>query len=441
MNVIDKISEKMLPIAARMNNQRHLTAIRDSFIGTMPLIMTASLFTLLNSLVFSNTAVQKVIDLSSLASLAVMASNGTLGIIAILVAYNIGVNLSEWYVNNHKLKAEGFSSTNAGGLAVSLMFLMMPATGTVGLTSGKTAEATGIWLQNLTGSGGLFVAMFASLIGTELFIRFSKIEKLKIHMPDGVPPAVASTFNSLIPEILVLLVVIIPTYMLTTMTSLSIPDILTVIIQKPLQGLVLSGPGMIVIQLVSDILWVFGLHGSSILSPITTAPQLASIQQNMEAFNAGKTVPNIVNAPFIGAYGLLGGGGCMLALVIALFIVSNNAGQRSIAKLASAPVIFNISEPIMFGLPVVMNPIFMIPAALIPSINLTIAYVLTSMNLVGRFVAITPWIAPIGIQTWLGTAGNIPAVLLTFALLILDVVIYIPFVVVSNKVRTHEELN
>lgn len=441
MNVIDKISEKMLPIAARMNNQRHLTAIRDSFIGTMPLIMTASLFTLLNSLVFSNTAVQKVIDLSSLASLAVMASNGTLGIIAILVAYNIGVNLSEWYVNNHKLKAEGFSSTNAGGLAVSLMFLMMPATGTVGLTSGKTAEATGIWLQNLTGSGGLFVAMFASLIGTELFIRFSKIEKLKIHMPDGVPPAVASTFNSLIPEILVLLVVIIPTYMLTTMTSLSIPDILTVIIQKPLQGLVLSGPGMIVIQLVSDILWVFGLHGSSILSPITTAPQLASIQQNMEAFNAGKTVPNIVNAPFIGAYGLLGGGGCMLALVIALFIVSNNAGQRSIAKLASAPVIFNISEPIMFGLPVVMNPIFMIPAALIPSINLTIAYVLTSMNLVGRFVAITPWIAPIGIQTWLGTAGNIPAVLLTFALLILDVVIYIPFVMVSNKVRTHEELN
>ncbi|KRM78744.1 PTS system, lactose cellobiose IIC component family protein [Lapidilactobacillus dextrinicus DSM 20335] len=441
MNVIDKISEKMLPIAARMNNQRHLTAIRDSFIGTMPLIMTASLFTLLNSLVFSNTAVQKVIDLSSLASLAVMASNGTLGIIAILVAYNIGVNLSEWYVNNHKLKAEGFSSTNAGGLAVSLMFLMMPATGTVGLTSGKTAEATGIWLQSLTGSGGLFVAMFASLIGTELFIRFSKIEKLKIHMPDGVPPAVASTFNSLIPEILVLLVVIVPTYMLTTMTSLSIPDILTVIIQKPLQGLVLSGPGMIVIQLVSDILWVFGLHGSSILSPITTAPQLASIQQNMEAFNAGKTVPNIVNAPFIGAYGLLGGGGCMLALVIALFIVSNNSGQRSIAKLASAPVIFNISEPIMFGLPVVMNPIFMIPAALLPSINLTIAYVLTSMNLVGRFVAITPWIAPIGIQTWLGTAGNIPAVLLTFALLILDVVIYIPFVMVSNKVRTHEELN
>lgn len=433
MKFVDKLSDKLLPVAAKLNNQRHLTSIRDSFIVTMPLIMAASLFILLNALLFSNAAVNKVVDLSRFADLAVLVNNGTLGILAILVAYNIGANLSEWYLKNTSIKEGAFSPIHAGGLSVALMFIMMPVTSDVPLLSGKVAKATGVYLQSMTSSSGLFLAMISGILGTELFVRLSKFDKLKIKMPDGVPPAVASTFNSLIPEMLVIIIVAIPVFAITSMSGKSIPDWVNIIIQTPLRGLVLSAPGMIVIQFISDTLWVFGLHGSSILSPITTAPQLQSIQENMQAFAAHKAIPNIVNAPFLSSYGLLGGGGCMLPLIIAIFIISKRSDYRSIAKLAVAPSMFNIAEPIMFGLPVVMNPIFMIPAAIVPSLNLIIAYFLTSIGFAGKMVAMAPWITPPIIQTWVSTAGNIPATILTVALFVMDTFIYIPFVLAGNK--------
>lgn len=439
MTWTDRLANRLAPLAGKLNKQRHLMAIRDSFIVTMPLIMAASVFVLLNALLFSNEAVNKVVNLSKLSDLAVMVNNATLGILAILVAYNIGVNLANWYVENEKVNSKAFNPTHAGGLSVSLMFLMMPVRNQVTLISGKTAIATDAFPQSLTSSSGLFLAMFAGLVGTELFMHFSKFDKLQIHMPASVPPAVGSTFNSLIPEVLVIIVLVIPIYLITTISGKSIPDIISVIIQTPLKGLVLSGPGMILIQFISDLLWVFGLHGSSILSPITVAPQLQSIQENIIAFSKHQPIPNIVNAPFIGSYGLLGGGGCVMALIIAIFIVSKKKETRDVAKLAIGPSIFNIAEPIMFGLPVVMNPIFMIPAALIPSINLTFAYILTKIGLLGKMVAISPWITPPILQTWISTAGNIPATLFTICLLVMDVLIYIPFVVVSSKASDMQE--
>ncbi|MCP0887109.1 PTS transporter subunit EIIC [Ligilactobacillus sp. WILCCON 0076] len=439
MSLTDKISAKLVPVAAKLNGQRHLTAIRDSFIVTMPLIMAASVFILLNALLFSNAAVNKIIDLSKLADLATMTNNATLGILAILVAYNIGINLATWYEANGNINSKAFTPNHAGGLSVCLMFLMMPIQTTVTLTSGKTAAVTGIYSQDLTSSSGLFLAMFAGILGTEIFVRLSKVEKLRIKMPDSVPPAVASTFNSLIPEVLVIIMVAIPIYLIKAFTGMSIPDIITIVIQTPLKGLVLSGVGMIVIQFISDTLWVFGLHGSSILSPITVAPQLESIQENMQAFAAHKTIPNIVNAPFLGSYGMLGGGGCVLALLIAIFLVSKRKEQKDIAKLAIGPSLFNIAEPVMFGLPVVMNPIFMIPTAIIPSINLSLAYMLTKIGILGKMVAISPWITPPVLQTWISTAGNIPATVFTILLLIMDILIYIPFVIASNKVNQSED--
>lgn len=432
---VEKLSNKLLPVAAKLNNQRHLTAIRDSFIVTMPLIMAASIFILLNALLFSNATVNKIVDLSKLSNLAVLVNNGTLGILAILVAYNIGTNLSQWYISNGKVAEGAFSPIHAGGLSVALMFIMMPVTSDVALLNGKVAQASGVYLQSMTSSSGLFLAMIAGLIGTELFIKFSKIEKLKIKMPDSVPPAVGSTFNSLIPEMLVIIVAVIPVFILTTVFNKSIPDLINLAIQAPLKSFVLSAPGMLFIQFISDTLWVFGMHGSSILSPITTAPQLQSIQENMQAFAAHQSIPNIVNAPFIGSYGLLGGGGCMLPLLLAIVIVSKRSDYKNVAKLAIAPSFFNIAEPVMFGLPVVMNPMFMIPAAIVPSLNLVIAYILTSIGLVGKMVAISPWITPPIIQTWVSTAGNIPATLLTAALFVMDIIIFMPFVMASNKAQ------
>lgn len=435
MSFVDKLSEKLLPIVSKMNNQRHLLAIRDSFIITMPLVMAASVMVLLNALIFSNAFVQQWIDLSFLANLASIVNNGTMSILAIVVCYNIGWNLANHYIRSGEMNDPAFSAVHAGVLSVAVMFILMPLKSSVTLVDGSTAEATGVFLQSLTSSSGLATAMIASIVGTELFMKLAKIKKLKIKMPDGVPPAVATSFNSLVPETAVILLFAIFVFLLDKFAGLDFPSLIELAIQTPLKAFVLSVPGILFLQFFSDFLWVFGMHGSSILAPIRQAPLLQSIQENMDAFSAGKEIPNIITEPFTNAFGLIGGGGCILPLVIAILWVSKRQEQRQIAKFGLTTCLFNITEPVMFGLPVVMNPIYMIPCALIPSINLVIAYVATSVGLIEKTVAAAPWITPPVIQSFIATGGDVKAAILTVLLIILDVFLFVPFVLAANKAR------
>lgn len=435
MSIVDNLSEKLLPIVSKMNNQRHLLAIRDSFIITMPLVMTASIMVLLNALIFSNATIQQFVDLSSLADLAVIVNNGTMSILSVVVCYNIGWNLANHYIRSGEMNDPAFSAVHAGVLSVALLFILMPVKSVVTLTDGSTAEATGVFMQSLTSSSGLSTAMIASLIGTELFMKLAKIKRIKIKMPDGVPPAVATSFNSLIPEIAVILIFAIFVFALNGLTGLDFPSLIELIIQTPLKAFVLSVPGILFLQFFSDFLWVFGMHGSSILAPIRQAPLLQSIQENMDAFAAGREIPNIITEPFTNAFGLIGGGGCILPLVIAILWVSKRQEQRKIAKFGLTTCLFNITEPVMFGLPVVMNPIFMIPCALIPSINLIIAYFATSIGVIEKTVAAAPWITPPVFQAFIATGGDIKAAILTVLLIVLDIFLFVPFVLAANKVR------
>ena len=438
MKVVDRLSEKMLPIVSKMSSQRHLLAIRDSFIVTMPLVMAASVMVLLNALIFSNATVQRLRDLSPLAELASIVNNGTMSILAIIVCYNIGWNLATHYIQTGVIDDPSFSPVHAGILSTAVMFILMPLSSTVTLMDGNTAEATGVFLQRLTSSSGLATAMIAALVSTELFIKLAKMKSFKIRMPEGVPPAVATSFNSLVPEIVVILFFSVVVFTLNHTTGLNVPQLIELAIQTPLKAFVLSVPGILFLQFFSDFLWVFGMHGSSILAPIRQAPLLQSIQENMDAFSVGKEIPNIITEPFTNAFGLIGGGGCILPLVIAILWASKRQEQRSIAKFGLTTCLFNITEPIMFGLPVVMNPIYMIPCAIIPSINLVIAYAATSLGIISKTVAAAPWITPPVIQSFIATGGDIRAAVLTVILIILDVFLFLPFVLAANKAKLAE---
>lgn len=438
MKVVDRLSEKMLPIVSKMSSQRHLLAIRDSFIVTMPLVMAASVMVLLNALIFSNATVQRILDLSPLAELASIVNNGTMSILAIIVCYNIGWNLATHYIQTGVIDDPSFSPVHAGILSTAVMFILMPLSSTVTLMDGNTAEATGVFLQSLTSSSGLATAMIAALVSTELFIKLAKMKSFKIRMPEGVLPAVATSFNSLVPEIVVILFFSVVVFTLNHTTGLNVPQLIELAIQTPLKAFVLSVPGILFLQFFSDFLWVFGMHGSSILAPIRQAPLLQSIQENMDAFSVGKEIPNIITEPFTNAFGLIGGGGCILPLVIAILWASKRQEQRSIAKFGLTTCLFNITEPIMFGLPVVMNPIYMIPCAIIPSINLVIAYAATSLGIISKTVAAAPWITPPVIQSFIATGGDIRAAVLTVILIILDVFLFLPFVLAANKAKLAE---
>ena len=428
--MLDKIANKLLPIATKLSSQRHLSAVKDSFIISMPLVMGASLFILLNALGvnFFKT------DLFS--GIAEVVNQGTLGVLSILIAFTTASHLAEYYIRNKsELAGSGFTPMHAGGLAVALMFMLMPVTQSVVIDGLKDpAVITGMFAQSMTSSSGLIYSLLTALVGTEIFVRFASFKRLRIKMPDTVPPAIANSFNALIPELITITIFALVVFGLDKCFGLTVPELITAIISKPLNAFVLSSPGLIFLQFISDLLWVFGIHGSPILSPIRTAPMLDALSQNIAASGAGQPIPNVVTEPFMNMYGLIGGGGCILALIIAVFIVSKRKDHKTVAKLGLIPSLFNISEPIMFGLPVVMNPIFMIPAIIVPSINLIIAYILTNMDLVGRVVAQVPWITPPGFYAFFATGGDIMAAILSLALLALDVLIYIPFVKVSNKV-------
>lgn len=438
MKVVDRLSEKMLPIVSKMSSQRHLLAIRDSFIVTMPLVMAASVMVLLNALIFSNATVQRILDLSPLAELASIVNNGTMSILAIIVCYNIGWNLATHYIQTGVIDDPSFSPVHAGILSTAVMFILMSLSSTVTLMDGNTAEATGVFLQSLTSSSGLATAMIAALVSTELFIKLAKMKSFKIRMPEGVQPAVATSFNSLVPEIVVILFFSVVVFTLNHTTGLNVPQLIELAIQTPLKAFVLSVPGILFLQFFSDFLWVFGMHGSSILAPIRQAPLLQSIQENMDAFSVGKEIPNIITEPFTNAFGLIGGGGCILPLVIAILWASKRQEQRSIAKFGLTTCLFNITEPIMFGLPVVMNPIYMVPCAIIPSINLIIAYAATSLGIISKTVAAAPWITPPVIQSFIATGGDIRAAVLTVILIVLDVFLFLPFVLAANKAKLAE---
>lgn len=424
---IDKFVDKIMPVVGKIAGQRHLCAIRDGFIALMPLIITASVFVLLNSIILdsSNGILKGIANFDKYKEIGVIANNATLGILAILLAFTLSYNLAKSY------SQDGLSEAVIG---VACMATLLPQA--ITLVPNGASEAitlSGVISNSNISSSGLFLAIIGGILGTELFIRLSRNEKLKIKLPESVPYGVAKSFNVMIPSIITITLFATLVFIINLVSNESIPDLITKVIQAPLQNLVQTSLGMIVITTISNLLWAFGIHGSSILSPITSPTFLAAMQENMDAYSAGIEIPHIVTEQFINSYSLLGGGGCIIALIIAIFISSKREEYKQIAKLGTLPSIFNISEPVMFGLPVVLNPIFILPVVLVPAINLIIAYYATSIGLVEKTVAMVPWTTPPVLSAFLATGGDWKAGVLSFLLLVLSVLIYIPFVLMSNK--------
>lgn len=435
MSFTDKLSRWLMPFASKMANQKHLVAMRDSFIDIMPIIMVNSLFILLNSLVFSN-----VPSLNFLSDLAFMVNNGTMGVMTLFLTFIIGYRLANYYIKQGNIEAKYFNPIHAGILSLALALIMFPLVNPVTPVGAETSvEVSGVYLQTLTSSGGMFVGIIAALLGTELLLKISKNKRFRITMPEGVPPAVADSFNSLIPECLVVIIFATVTFTFVKTTGMTVPSVVEKIISAPLQYAMESPLGLFVVQLFTQVLWFFGLHGQNIVSSVTSPSMLTAIQQNIDAFAAGDAIPNIVTNPWIGMYTLLGGTGAILPLLIAIFIGSKRKDYREISKIGLLPSIFNISEPIMFGVPVVMNPFFAIPFICVPLINLAIAYPLTALGVVAKSVVIPPWILPPILTAWVTTAGDIPATLLSAALFALDIFLYLPFVIASNRALKNNE--
>ena len=197
-------------------------------------------------------------------------------------------------------------------------------------------------------------------------------------------------------------------------------------------------PGYLFLIFMTTLLWTFGIHGTQTLKAIYDPILLAAFAENEAAYAAGTAIPNIICTPFLSCFSIITGAGITGGLVIAILLFSKREDYRAIAKLEVPCAIFNINEPLIFGLPIVMNPILAIPFMIAPAVSATFAYFMTSIGFAGRMVVNSPWTTPAGLMGFLSSGGSVGAAITQLICICLAAVVYAPFVLISNKQQAAE---
>lgn len=431
MNGSNTFVDKMLNFANKFSSQRHISAIRDGFVTLIPITIVASFWVLINNLILSptNGLLKNVAGAARWSDLGNQVYNATLGIMALMIAVTVGYKLAVSY---------GEEGLIGGVMALAAYIVVLPAQIILTDVNGESFTAAATLTQTQTSATGMFLAIVAALLSVTLLCKFTQMEKLKIKMPESVPPSIAKSFNVLIPIFLVTLILGLVEVGIVWILNTDIPTLISKFFQAPLVASFQSIGGLLIYVCLSNLLWSFGLHGAFILGSIGEPILLTALQENMDALKAGLDLPHIVTKPFLDAFGWMGGGGMIICMVIAILIGSKREDYRSITKVGLIPSLFNVSEPLMFGLPVVFNPLLGIPLVLVPAVTMTIAYYATSLGLIAKTSVLIPWTTPPILSGYLATNGDWRASILQIILIAIGVLIYLPFVKMLNKANTLE---
>lgn len=430
----DGFVSKIIAISGKINNNKIISSIQEAFIVLNPFIILASIATLFTSLICSPKAgLATVPGFEFLVSWSPMWSGiyyGCLNLIALLLAFNMAHSLAKRY---------GVDPLFGGFLGLISYVCMSPTAFPVMGADGVIA--TGL-SQDVTGSMGMFYAMVIAVFAILLYSRLAKVKQFEIKMPDSVPSNVGKAFSSLIPTCLTIIILCAVRFAFFSFTGMELNELVYKVLQAPLGAIVQTPFGFIGIALFTSLFWVFGIHGTAVTSAVTKPLFLAALTKNIDLVNAGMAPTEIVTKPFNVLFGGLGGFGCTLGLIAAILLFSKREDERAIAKLALPAGIFEINEPIIFGLPIVMNPVYMIPFILAPVLGSTIGFLATKIGIMPITYIDVPWVTPPFINAFLATGGSITAVLVQVVAFAAIVMLYAPFVRISNKVAEKQaEMN
>lgn len=410
------MEEKFIPVAGRIGSQRHLAAIRDGFVGIMPIVLAGTIAVLLN-----NTIGSWIPAIGNI--LTPINGNvwwGTLAMLGLLVTFSIGYNLAKSYSEDGLV---------AGIISVAAFITTLPQ------AHGDAGWGYIHW--GFLDANGIFTGMIVALIATEIFVKLTK-KGLTIKMPDTVPPAVGKSFAAIIPGFIALMFFGTLTLILGKTEAGSLFALVFNLIQKPLMAITQGMAAVIIMPILMNLLWFFGIHGANIFEPIMQSVYLPALSANYDAVMAGGQAPHLITKAFFDSFVHLGGSGATLAIIIAIFIVVRKRQEyREVAKLSLPLGVFQINESVIYGLPIVLNPIMFIPFLLVPGILSTIAYLATASGLVPVTYVQIPWISPVGIGAFMATGakgfGSVMAALLALVNLAVATLIYLPFVAAAER--------
>lgn len=244
--------------------------------------------------------------------------------------------------------------------------------------------------------------MIFGFISTIIYAKLMR-RNIIIKMPDSVPPAVSKAFAAIIPALVALYVVGIIDWAFFKITNMDVITWISKTIQEPLLSLSQGYGAVLLVTFLVQLLWFFGIHGPNVLAPVLESLWGTAQLQNISAAQEGAKLPFEWVRGSFDAYVWMGGSGGTLVLIIALLMFSKRADARTVAKLSLAPGIFNINEPIMFGLPIVLNTIYLIPFLIAPMVMVTIAYFATTLGIVGPVKIAVVWVMPPLLNSFLAT--------------------------------------
>jgi len=397
--LFELLDRYLIPFMTRLSEQRHLRAVRDGIISTIPLIIVGSFFLIIAFPPIPSLAAA----VKPYAAKILLPFRLTMGLMALYAAQSIGYHLARSY------KLDGV----AGGMLAMVAFLLtnVPVT--------YEDRGLALLMENL-GGGSMFVAIVMSVFAVEV-LRFAKTRRLTIKLPDGMPDSVARSFEALIPAAMIIPAV----WTIRNVLNFDIHQFVLTLFQP----LVLAGntlAGVLIPIVLITLLWVTGIHGDSVVGSVARPIWLVLLDQNIAAAAAGQPVPNIAPEPFFHWFVWIGGSGVTIGLVL-LMLFSKAPYLKSMGRATLLPSICNINEPVVFGVPVMLNPLLAVPFLLGSVMIGTLSYFVMQLGLVNKPYILVPWTLPAPIGAYLATGGDWRAILLVLANIALTTALYYPF--------------
>lgn len=366
------------------------------------------------------TAILGVKDATVWQSAITTINNAGMNLGAILATVFIAYNLSKEY-------KEIIDPIYGTALTIGIYFLMIPW---------QTVDGSLVVSTSYFGTGSLIVGILLALVIPELYRYLMEVDVLKIKLPPQVPPMVADSFSSLIPMAIISIIFLALKLLIGVTPYGDIHTMINTIIGGPLTVLTGSVWGYLVALFLTNLLWILGIHGSSIILGGVLAPFLIMLSdQNRLAAQAGSVLPNIITNEFNTFIGGVG-----LYICIACLIVCKNKQTKPLCKMALVPAIFGIHEPLVFGLPIMYNIYFAIPYVVLPILGTILTYIVQTLGWVAKLNGTgVPWTSPVGIYGFLATGGHISGFVWQVILGVIYTLICIPFAKAFDRSKLKEE--
>lgn len=421
------LNEKVIPKIMEFVNTKAMIALKNGLLYSMPVMMIGAVFLLISN--FPLAVVTDALNNAGITPILNQATDCTFSIIALIAAIGIAYT----YVKN-----EGYNGLPAGIISLCTYLIFQPSS-----VLGQDGSSIGVIMKTWTGGQGMIAAIVSGLLVGWIYSVFLK-KNITIKMPAGVPEGVSAAFTALIPGMVLVAGATVVYAVFKLGFGITPIEWIYKVLQLPLQGLTDSFGGVIAMGFIIPFFWFFGIHGSTLIGDGIMGPLLlANSAANQAILDAGLelTLANgghIVTKQFLDQFMVVTGSGITIGLVLYMAVFAKSKQLKEIGKLGLIPSFFNVNEPVLFGTPIVLNPMLAVPFMIMPILAGAIQYFAIYFGLCPMYGGVVvPWTTPVVISGFL--VGGWRTALLQVVILVLSFFVYLPFIKAVDKKNVEQE--